>query len=232
MPVGIIGAMDEEIEQYLNGMEIDDQINIAGVDYHRGKLAQKDVVVCKSGVGKVNAAITCQIMIDHFKPNYIVFTGVAGAVDPELDIGDIVVSSEAQYHDMDASALGFKRGEIPFADVSVFKADAYLVNLAYQASLENTEGKSVTGKILSGDQFIADRDRVHELYTFFKGSCTEMEGAAVAHVCYKHRVPFVIVRSMSDRADGKAHVNFAEFTKMAAERSYQIVQRMMQRITE
>lgn len=227
MRIGIIGAMNEEITRFLQGMDVQEQTEQVGITYYQGLFADKEIVLCKSGVGKVNAAITTQVLIDRFKVENVIFTGVAGAVDPVLDIGDIVVSQDAMYHDMDVTALGYDKGIIPFFDQSVFVADNKLVELAVQAGQEATEAKVVTGRILSGDQFIANKEHVQDLHRLFKGACTEMEGAATAHVCAKNTIPFVIVRSMSDRADGSAHVNFAEFVDLASERSYAIVRRML-----
>lgn len=225
--IGIIGAMDEEIVRFKQGLSSTQESVKAGITFYSGKFYGKDVVLCKSGVGKVNASVCTQIIIDNFKVDKVIFTGVAGALNPILEIGDIVVSNDCGHHDMDATALGFQRGEIPFSNKSIFNADPKLIELAVQASSKVIEGKSITGRILSGDQFIADRQVVKSLHEDLHGDCTEMEGAAVAQVCDMFEVPFVIVRSMSDKADGSAHINFPEFTKLASQRSYEIVSRML-----
>jgi adenosylhomocysteine nucleosidase len=225
--IGIIGAMDQEIELYKQGLQDRSKTRKAGITFYTGKFQNREIVLCKSGVGKVNASVCTQILIDLFQVKQVIFTGVAGALNPSLSIGDIVVSSDCQQHDMDVTALGFERGEIPFSSQSVFKADEGLVKLAVDASKEIVEGKTMVGRILSGDQFIADRNSVKTLHDEFGGDCTEMEGAAVAQVCAMNEIPFVIVRSMSDQADGSAHVNFAQFTQLASERSFEIVQRML-----
>jgi adenosylhomocysteine nucleosidase len=227
MKIGIIGAMDEEIALYKEGMDLVREVSKAGITYYEGTWEGKDVVLCKCGVGKVNASVCTQILIDAFAVDAVLFTGVAGALHPELEIGDIVVSTDCQHHDMDVTALGFPRGTIPFSDVSIFRADEKLIDAAVKASKQVTEGKTMTGRILSGDQFIASRDTVRELHDIMQGACTEMEGAAVAQVCVMNDVPFVIIRSMSDKADGSAHVNFPEFTKLASKRSYEIVKNML-----
>ncbi|MCK9905730.1 5'-methylthioadenosine/adenosylhomocysteine nucleosidase, partial [Frankia sp. Cpl3] len=183
-------------------------------------------------MGKVNAAITTQMLIDQFAVTQILFTGVAGAVHPQLAIGDIVVSTDCLQHDVDATALGFKPGQIPFTEKWVWEADSALIKLAVQAGEKQTEDvKIVTGRILSGDQFVADREKVQWLAEQFQAHCTEMEGAAVGQVAAMNGVPFVIVRSMSDKADGSAHVNFAEFTHLASQRSYAIVMEMLRSMT-
>lgn len=228
MSIGIIGAMDEEIQHILDSMENFDTEKKAGISFYSGKFNGYDIVLCKSGVGKVNASVCTQILIDEFQAANIIFTGVAGAVNPDLKIGDIVVSTDCVQHDMDVTALGFKLGEIPYTDVSVFKADPALVDLAISASKEIVQDrKIVSGRILSGDQFIASREKVKFLHDELQGSCTEMEGAAVGQVCSMNEIPFVIIRSMSDQADGSADVNFLEFTKLASKNSYEIVNEMI-----
>ncbi len=230
LTIGLIGAMDEEIELLLAGMEQSEEITRAGVRYVKGTFQGKSVVVCKSGVGKVNAAVTTQILIDQFGVSKVLFTGVAGAVHPDLNIGDIVISTECIQHDFDVSALGYPRGVIPYQEVSAFPANEQLVALAEQACREVSVGNYILGKILSGDQFIASRDTVAWLRDEMDGACVEMEGASVAQVCYMNGVPFVVIRSMSDKADGSAHVNFAEFTIESSQRSHAILEYMISQI--
>lgn len=225
--IGIIGAMDEEIASLLHLMDNVRPHTYYRMTYYEGWLEGTPVVLCKSGVGKVNAALCTQILIDRFQVEAIVFTGVAGALDPKLNIGDIVVSTECQEHDMDASALGFAKGTIPFQDVSVFPADSHWMDWAVKAG-ETLEGVQVVqGKVLSGDQFVSDPEKVKELREQMEGTCVEMEGAAVAHVAWLAGVPYVVIRSMSDQADHSADVNFEEFTQLAAQRSSEIVCRML-----
>lgn len=225
--IGIIGAMQEEIELLLARMEGKFTDTRAGIAYHRGEIMGKKVVLTRSGVGKVNAAVCTQILIDRYGADAIVFTGVAGAVDPELDIGDIVISSSSVQHDVDVTALGFARGTIPYQETSEYPADSALADLAETTGRQLFPGRCRRGKILSGDQFVADRAVVGALYEQFGGACTEMEGASVAQVCYMNGIPHVIIRSMSDKADGSAHVNFAEFTVEASNRSFAIVEAML-----
>lgn len=226
---GIIGAMDEEIELFHHSMTDVKEHSRAGITYYKGKMRRKSIVLCKSGVGKVNATVCTQILVDDFNVDYVIFTGVAGGLDPQLNIGDLVISTECQQHDVDASALGFKVGEIPFAETSIFEADTYLTSLAVESGEALEDVQVLTGKILSGDQFIANKDQVQKLYSQFKALCVEMEGAAVAQVCHLNQIPFVIIRSLSDKADHSAQVNFQEFTKLASKRSYQIVEGMLNR---
>lgn len=231
MRIGIIGAMDEEIALYIEAMGNTTSTTKAGITYYEGTLEGQTIVLCKSGVGKVNAAVCTQILIDQFQVEKIIFTGVAGAVGPELNIGDIVVSTDCVQHDIDVTALGFASGQIPFTDVWVWEADKQLVELAVKAGQAITDDISVvTGRILSGDQFVASRDKVKWLHEQFAAACTEMEGASVGQVCSMNGIPFVVVRSMSDKADGSAHVNFLEFTKLASHRSYLMVTELLKHI--
>ncbi|WHX47586.1 5'-methylthioadenosine/adenosylhomocysteine nucleosidase [Paenibacillus woosongensis] len=226
--IGLMGAMDEEIALLLEQVERQNTVIHAGISFVTGQLHGKEVVVCKSGVGKVNAAATTQVLVDRFGADTILFTGVAGAVHPELNIGDIVISSSCQQHDMDVTPLGFARGMIPYQDVSDFPADKKLIRLAEEACSKLCEDNNfIVGKVLSGDQFISDYDYVRELHETMDGACVEMEGAAVAQVCHMNGVPYVILRSMSDKADGTADVNFAEFTMLAARHSFEILNEMV-----
>ena len=224
--LGLIGAMDEEIMLLLEGMENKQTTVKAGITFYTGNVFGKTAVLCKSGVGKVNAAVTTQILHDAFGVSRVLFTGVAGAVHPDLNIGDIVISSQCIQHDMDVTALGYAKGVIPYQETSSFPADPELVKLAEQACKELHQN-SVTGIVLSGDQFIASAATVAMLREQLNGACAEMEGAAVAQVCNMNGTPFVIIRSMSDKADGSAHVNYRDFTITAAERSHAILEHML-----
>lgn len=224
--VGIIGAMNEEIELLIRHTAITKTTHKAGMTFYEGQLQGQHILFAKSGVGKVNAAVCTQVLID-LGADCILFTGVAGALDPRLDIGDIVISTSCMQHDMDVTALGFARGVIPYQEVSDFPADAELIRLAEQVSSQLFDGQYYLGKIVSGDQFIASREAVKELHEQLGGIATEMEGAALAQVCHLNAIPYVVIRSMSDKADGSAHVNFTEFTAQASSHSYQIIEAML-----
>ncbi len=225
--IGVIGAMDEEIAHFIPHMENVVKATHAGITYRSGNLHGNSIVLVKSGVGKVNAAVCTQVLIDRFRVSQIIFTGVAGALHPDLDIGDIVISKDLIQHDMDVMALNYARGVIPDFPVSVFAANARLADIAQKASEQVTDHKVMIGRILSGDTFVADREHVRALHEELGGDCTEMEGAAVAQVAYMNGIPFVVIRSMSDKADGSAHVNFREFVEVAAKKSYEIVEKMI-----
>ncbi|SJZ30618.1 5'-methylthioadenosine/adenosylhomocysteine nucleosidase [Selenihalanaerobacter shriftii] len=234
MKLGIIGAMDVEIELLKEDLELKSEVKQANIKFYEGNLNDKEVVLVRSGVGKVNAALCAQILIDRFGVDKVIFTGVAGAVDEKLDVGDIVISIDTIQHDLDATPLDYELGEVPEMDKIIFKADEELVELAKEAGEKVKESgediKVIKGRVLSGDQFIASVEKVNWLREKFKGYCAEMEGAAVGQACFLNDTPFVVIRSMSDKADGSADVDYPTFMKVAADRSYQIVEEMLNNI--
>lgn len=231
MIIGIIGAMHEEIEGLKELLLVEKTEEIAGFKYYIGRLNGKNIVLVESGIGKVNASVCTTILIDKFKVNKIIFTGVAGAVNEDLSIGDIVVGESLIEHDFDCTAFGLEPGTIPRMDTSCFLGEPELVNLGVK-SVEKILGKSRVkkGTIVSGDQFIASKEKIKWLERTFNAQCTEMEGAAVAHVAHLFGVPFVILRALSDKADGSAHMDFKEFVKMAAVNSKKVVLEMLKNL--
>lgn len=222
MTIGILGALPEEVEQLREALEDGGRVADVPFELYQGRLEGHPVLIAQCGVGKVNAAMVTQMMV-HLGAEAIVFTGVAGAIDPELTVGDLVISTEAVQHDVDATTLGFEVGQIPYESVRCWRADDTLRRLA-SASAAGFEGVAVVeGRIASGDQFVADPQKVAWLRDAFGAVCAEMEGASVAQVCAKWELPFVIVRSISDTADHGADVDFLEFTPLAAARARQVV---------
>ncbi|EOD01291.1 5'-methylthioadenosine/adenosylhomocysteine nucleosidase [Caldisalinibacter kiritimatiensis] len=229
--IGIIGAMDEEIEIIKDKMTIDKIQQVAGMEFYLGKLEDREVVLVRCGIGKVNAAVCTQILISKFSVSMVINTGVAGAIYDELNIGDIVISKDVIQHDFDATAFGYKLGEIPRLDEYIFKGDERLIEITKQVTKEQLKGhKAFVGRILSGDVFVASAEKKDSLWKNFEGYCAEMEGAAIGHTCYLNNIPFVILRAMSDKADGSAHVNFNEFVHKAARNSANIVQEIVKLI--
>ena len=225
---GIIGAMDEEVASLKEALADVNIKTIGGMEFHEGKLDGKDVVVVKCSVGKVNAAACAQILISVFEVDRVINTGVAGSLDADIDIGDIVVSTDAVQHDMDVTALGFARGEIPYSNQSVFHADEEMRKSAVQAVKEATSGIHVfEGRVCSGDQFIASRAQKEAIISEFGGMCCEMEGAAIAQVCCLNGTPFVIIRAISDKADDSEEMSYLEFEQAAAERCAAITRHMI-----
>lgn len=229
MKIGIIGAMEEEVLALKEKLVIKEIRSIASLEFYIGTLSSKEVVLVRAGIGKVNAAICAQLLIDCFHVDVIINTGVAGALSDELEIGDIVISSDAVQHDMDATGFGYDRGIIPRMEESFFKADKKMIHIAEKASEVLSININVyTKRIVSGDQFISDPIAKKELVKLFDGFCTEMEGAAIAQVCYVNKIPFVIIRSISDKADDSAEINFSKFTIMAAANSCKMIEKILE----
>lgn len=230
MKLGVVGAMDIEVDFFQAEMEINASYQKAGMTFYDALFKGVEMILVKSGIGKVNAAICTQILIDDFDVDQIIFTGVAGAIDRRLEVGDIVVADSLVQHDVDASGFDYKLGEIPGLGQVAFTADKNLVGLAKEAGEKIAAEKEIdvySGRILSGDQFISNQEKVAELKATFGGYCTEMEGAALAQVCSLNEIPFVVVRSISDNADQNANHSFEEFAKKAASNSYLIVSEMI-----
>lgn len=226
--LAVIGAMPVETELLAEQLGDAAARTVQGVTIQRGSSAGQPVLLATCGIGKVNAAhITALLLAEG--ATRVIFTGVAGALDPQLRPGDIVISRDCLQHDVDVSALGYDPGVIPGEDVP-FKADPYLRRTALEAAQGAVEGSVLEGRVLSGDVFVASAAAAHDLHSRFGGTCVEMEGAAVAQVCVKAGVPFVIVRSISDHADGGASPDFREFTQAAARNSHAVVTGMLARL--
>ena len=224
----IIGAMDEEIQEFLSHAQVSKTIEWNIFRIYEANLLDVPVVVIQCGVGKVFASLISQHLIDEYHPSAVISTGVAGALSKKLHIGDVVVSRDCIQHDMDARALGFERGRIPYTDLQFFKADEKLAEWALSADLES-DHKIVSGRILSGDQFISgDRETSHgHLTGELEGDAVDMESAAIAHVCAVNEIPFVSIRTISDYADGSAHIDFASFLPVIASNSFHIIKKML-----
>ena len=229
--LGIIGAMDIEVDSLKNEME-NPAINIiAGMDFYEGVIGGKDVVVVKCGIGKVNAAMCTQILADRYNVDAVINTGVAGSLNNDIDICDIVISTVAQEHDMDVTALGYEKGIIPDMDVSIFEADRKLVELTKKSAKEaGLDVKVFEGKFVSGDQFISTHEKKKSLKNSFGGDCAEMEGAAIAHVASLNNIPFLVIRAISDKADGGAHMDYPTFEKKAAANSILLLNEIIKNV--
>ena len=228
MKYGIIGAMDLETKLLIEEMKNVVKHEIAGMSFYEGLLNNVDSVVVTSGVGKVNAASCAQILVTRFTVDALVNTGVSGALHQDLEVGDVVISTDCMEHDVDVTVFGYKFGELPRLESSVFVADESLVEKAYEAGLlEIKAHKVVKGRIVSGDQFVSSVEKKEFLVENFDAHTTEMEGAAIAHVATINQIPFVIIRAMSDKADGSAHVSFDEFAVEAAHHSSKMVMNML-----
>ena len=229
--IGIIGAMEEEVAHLKEAMQVEKTVERAAMTFVKGKLDGKDVVVVRSGIGKVNAGICAQILADLFEVDTLINTGVAGSLDAAIDIGDIVISTDAVQHDMDVSALGDPVGQIPRMDTFAFPADERLVQLAVQANEKaNPDIHTFTGRVVSGDQFVSDGAVKERLVTQFQAKCTEMEGAAIAQAAYLNKISCVIIRAISDKADNSSTMDYAAFEKQAITHTVRLVRNLMGKV--
>lgn len=214
--IGIIGAMEEEVNILKERMEEVTVKRLASMEFCEGKLLGKKAVAVRSGIGKVNAAICTQILADLYQVEAVINTGVAGSLRNEINIADIVLSEDALQHDMDARGFGYEAGVIPRMECSVFKADPKLISIAEKACKAKLPEVGVhIGRVVSGDQFISDTARKEWLAETFGGYCTEMEGAAIAQACYLNHIPYLIIRAISDKADHSAEMSYSIFEEMA-----------------
>ena len=229
--IGIIGAMEEEVALLKEAMLIEKIEEYAAMSFCKGTLCGQNVVVVKSGIGKVNAALCAQILVDRFQVDTLINTGIAGSLDAHINIGDMVISTDAVQHDMDASIFGDPVGQIPRMDTFSFPADEKLVAKAVAANIEaNPDIHTFTGRIVSGDQFVSSKEVKDRLVSTFGARCTEMEGAAIAHAAYLNKVSCVIIRAISDKADNSATMDYPTFEKKAIELSVRLMQNLLPRI--
>lgn len=214
--IGIIGAMEEEIVKIRTVMETTESSEMAGMIFYQGKLYNKELVLVNCGIGKVNAAVCTQILISVYKAELIINTGIAGGLTSDINIGDIVISSDAVQHDVDATGFGYSLGQIPRMDTFEFKADKYLAELACQCCQEvNPDISAYIGRIATGDIFVSDGKIKKRIRQEFNAYCVEMEGGAIAQTAYLNKVPFVIIRALSDKADASADTDYTAFEAKA-----------------
>ena len=229
--IGIIGAMEVEVAILKEKMEDVRIIKKASMDFYEGILAGKKAVVVRSGIGKVNAGICAQILADVFSVDAIINTGIGGSLNKNINIGDIVLSTDVVQHDMDATGFGYRKGQIPQMPVFFFNADDNLRRLAAEVCKEvNPDIQVFEGRIASGDQFVCDQDVKNRIVSEFSAYATEMEGAAIGQAAYLNEIPFLVVRAISDKADGSAQMDYSEFEKAAVDHSVRLTLNMLARI--
>ncbi|ARB40575.1 MULTISPECIES: 5'-methylthioadenosine/adenosylhomocysteine nucleosidase [Mammaliicoccus] len=227
--IGIIGAMEEEVEILKSSIENRETIQIAHVIFYKGNIEDKQVVLAQSGIGKVNAAITATLLINEFKPDLIINTGSAGSVDSELNIGDIIISNKVYYHDVNATAFGYKLGQVPSMP-EFYETDSKLIDLA-KSSIEQLDLNGIVGEVATGDSFIGSIDQRKVIKSNFPtASVVEMEAGAIAQTCYQYNVPIIVTRAVSDLADKESDVTFEEFLKVACVNSSKIVKLLLNRV--
>jgi adenosylhomocysteine nucleosidase len=216
--------MDEEVAKVKEQMQDVKVMTKASMEFYEGTVSGHPAVVVRSGIGKVNAAMCAQILVDAYQVDAIINTGIAGSLNAAIDIGDIVLSTDTLEHDMDAVSFGYPLGQIPRMDTLAFEADSKLRATAKAACEKvNPEVKVFEGRVVSGDQFVSDKAKKQWLVENFAGYCTEMEGAAIAHAAYLNKVPFLIIRAISDKADDSATVDYPTFEAKAIEHSVKLI---------
>lgn len=227
MRIGIIGAMEEEVSSLIADMEIKKKVTRAMMTFNHGTIYDKDVVIVRSGIGKVNAAVCTQILVDDFNVDAVINVGIAGGIGEDIYPGDVVIATDLVEHDMDTTKFGDRPGQVPNMEVFDFKCDKGLVEKAKSACEGIKDINIFTGRIVSGDQFIADIEKIRWLKSEFNALSCEMEGASIAHAAYLNNKPFVIIRSISDNANNGAHMDYEKFKEISVKNSNTILRSML-----
>ncbi len=229
--IGIIGAMEEEVELLKEKMTDTVIMEKAGMKFVKGTLKGQTAVVVRSGIGKVNAGICTQILADEFQVEAVINTGIAGSLKAEINIGDIVLSTDTMQHDVDAREFGYPLGQIPRMETLTFLADENLRKLAKEVCEEvNPDIQVFEGRVASGDQFVADKETKEKIIENTQAYCTEMEGAAIGQAAYLNKIPYLVIRAISDKADDSAHVDYPTFERQAIRHTVNLVSSMMERL--
>ncbi|WP_314393025.1 5'-methylthioadenosine/adenosylhomocysteine nucleosidase [Leptotrichia shahii] len=223
--IGIIGAVIEEAEAIKKEIKDIKSTVINGISFFTGKFNDKDVVFVQSGIGKVNAAITATLLIEKFEVNKVIFSGVAGSLDEKLKIGDVVIGRDIVQHDVDATAFGYKMGQIPQMKEWAFESDKELIEKT--GNISDFDHHIFYGRILTGDQFVSKKDLKIQLGKDFEALCVDMESGAVAQVCTRLGVKFLIIRSISDSITDESGMEYETFVKLAAKNSTKILENII-----
>lgn len=223
--IGFICALDAEVEGIKQLMLNKTEDVFAKIPYAKGEIFGQEVVCCECGVGKVNAAMSAQIMIDRYHPDLIINSGIAGSLSKEIRIGDLVIADDCVQHDMDGTELGDPLGQIQFNDElrTYLPADTAIADMLEKACAAIPDTAVFRGRIASGDVFIASRDRRKRIADTFNAIACEMEGAAVGQVCYRNEIPFTILRCISDDFKGVEFMEYMKFRSVAAEKSIRAI---------
>jgi adenosylhomocysteine nucleosidase len=232
--VGIIGAMEDEVSFLRGALKDGKTEKVAGFEFFTGELEGRPVALLRSGIGKVNAAVGCTLLVNRFRPGFVINTGSAGGIASGLKFGDAIISESLVYHDVDVTAFNYVPGQLP-GHPPAFKADAELVALAERAVKELKSENVLPGDfncrrglIGSGDAFIHEPERIAAIRGLFPDMlAVEMEGTAIAHCCRLFSVPFVVIRALSDIAGTESPIKFSEFLPVASKHSAEIVRRII-----
>ena len=229
--IGIIGAMEEEVailKEKMTDVKVEKK---ASMEFYSGRLNGREAVIVRSGIGKVNAGICTQILADDFHVDAVINTGVAGSLRAEINIGDIVLSTDTLQHDMDAREFGYPIGQVPRMDTLAFPADEQLRSLAAEVCRRvNPDIRVFEGRVVSGDQFVAKRELKDRIIENTGGYCTEMEGAAIGQAAYLNQIPYLVIRAISDKADGSATMDYTQFSKMASIHSARMTETLIRKL--
>jgi len=228
MKLGIIGAMDIEVEALVRKLQDPMITEKAGSAFYEGTLNGVKAVIVRCGIGKVNAALCVQILCDCFDVTHVINTGIAGSLDAALDIGDLVVSRDVIHHDFDCRIFGYAMGQVPGMGVTAFPADRELMACACAAAERIHPGHVRVGTVASGDQFISSPEQKTRIIADTAAVCAEMEGAAIAQAAYRNGIPFVIIRAVSDKADNSAQMDYPTFETLAAKRCAEVTETLAQ----
>ena len=227
--IGIICAMEEELTSIVRNLGVTTSHipSNSGFDVYTARYGKHELAFILCGIGKVNAAIHTQKLIDSYSIEYLINLGVAGSLSADLTFGDVVIASDLVEHDMDVSGFGLPLGQIPRMDVFAFKSDPILLECADKIKVVNH--KTVIGRIVSGDQFIDNKEKAEFLHSHFNALACEMEGAAIAHTCHVNNIPFIVIRALSDMAGryGIATHSFEELKDMTANHSSNVVKQLL-----
>ncbi len=226
--IGIIGAMSEEVDIIKKEMKFTYEEKIGRFTFVIGSLRNRKIVLAESGIGKVNAGMTATIMITKFNVKAIIFSGVAGALDKRLSVGDVVIGEKMIQHDMDVREFGLKKGEIPRMATSVFESDKEILDII--SSFELPDHKIYKGTIISGDQFISSKQVKTDLAEEFSAMAVDMESSSVAQVCYQLERKCLVVRSISDSVTDDSMMEYSKFIELAAHNSKEIVCYLMENL--
>ncbi|MBE7215357.1 5'-methylthioadenosine/S-adenosylhomocysteine nucleosidase [Shewanella benthica] len=230
MKIGIIGAMEPEVVHLIAAMTSTESQTIAGIEFIAGTLDGTEVIVTRSGIGKVAASIATTLLIEKYAPDAVINTGSAGGFVDELAIGDIVISTEVRHHDVDVTAFGYEIGQMA-SQPAAFVADEKLILAANKAVASLDDVKAIQGLICTGDSFICDPERTKTMLSHFPTmAACEMEGAAIAQVCHQFKVPFVVIRSLSDNANNDSPVDFDAYLVKAGRQSALMVMALLKHL--